>query len=84
MYLKILRKSPISNFKLSDFIHDYKEIQSTLLEIESYSNLIDKIIIDPSIGNFFSIDDTAASNKIGYSSQKIESMITEFKNTYMR
>lgn len=84
MYLKILRKSPLSNFKLSDFIHDYKELQNALLEIEAYSGLIDAIIIDPSIGNFFNIDDTALSNKTGYSSQKIESMISEFENTYMR
>jgi hypothetical protein len=84
MYIKILRKSPLSNFKLSDFIHDYKELLNALLEIEAYSGLIDAIIIDPSIGNFFNIDDTVASNKTGYSSQKIESMISEFENTYMR
>lgn len=84
MYLKILRKSPLSNFKLSDFIHDMNQIKNGLEEIEAYSGLIDKIIIDPSIGNFFSIDDADASNKTGYSSQKIESMISEFKNTYMK
>lgn len=84
MYLKVLRKSPLSNFKLSDFIHDMNQIKNALDEIEGYSSLIDAIIIDPSIGNFFNIDDTVASNKTGYSSQKIESMISEFQNTYMK
>lgn len=84
MYLKLLRKSPLSNFKLSDFIHDYKALDIALLEIESYRGLIDAIIVDPTVGNFFRIDDTTANNKNGYSSQKIASMINDFKNTYMR
>jgi len=83
MYLKILRKSPLSSFKLDDLMHDVNTIQNALLEIEAYNDLIEKIIVDPSVGNFFSIDDTAISHKSGYSSQHIESIIRDFNDTYM-
>ncbi|WP_147590057.1 hypothetical protein [Clostridium polynesiense] len=78
-----MRKSPLSNFKLSDFVDDINKMKYALDEIESLNGLVDRIIIDPSIANLYSIDDTHISNKTGYSSNKIEYIVNTFKRTYM-